>query len=81
MNDIDEFLSVKEFAKLLRIHPNTVRRAIKTGRINALRVGSGKRSDFRIARSEVNRMSMIDLEKIIDNMVVDKLNSKGLVIS
>ena len=71
-----EFFSIKEFALLLRIHANTVRRAIKSGRIGAFKVGSGKKSTYRIPRSEINRIALFDLEdmikKIIDERVRDK---------
>lgn len=67
-----EFHSIKEFAVLLRIHPNTVRRAIKSGRINAFKVGSGKRSTYRIPKSEINRIALFDLEAIIEKMIERK---------
>lgn len=69
-----EFLTVKEYAALLGIHPNTARRSIKTGRISAFKVGSGNRSDYRIPRSEINRMALVDLEKIIEKKVKDHLS-------
>ena len=64
----DELLSVKEFALKLNIHPNTVRRAIKNGHINAFRVGIGSRSSFRIAKSEIYRMALVNLEDLIKEM-------------
>ena len=69
---IDEdkhFLSINEFAILLRIHPNTVRRSIKNGRISAFKVGSGKRGTYRIAKSEINRIALFDLEALIENII------------
>jgi len=66
-----EFLTVKEYAALLSLHPNTVRRSLKTGRISGFKVGSGKRSDYRIPRSEINRMAFLDLEKVVAKMVED----------
>ncbi len=68
-----DFLTIKEFAILIRVHPNTVRRAIKRGRINAFRIGEGDQSPFRIPRAEINRISLLDLEKIIDGIVQRKL--------
>lgn len=69
MESEKEFLTVKEFADLLNIHPNTVRRSIKSGRISAFKIGSGKRSDYRIPRAEINRMCVVDLEKIIEKVI------------
>ncbi len=70
----EEFLTVKEYAKLLGIHPNTVRRSIKTGRLSAFKVGSGKRSNYRISRSEINRMAFADLEKVIEKIINIKMD-------
>jgi excisionase family DNA binding protein len=70
----EDFLSVKEFAAELNIHPNTVRRAIKKGRIHALQVGGMVKSIYRIPRSEINRLAIQDLESIIAKMVEKRLN-------
>ena len=71
----EQFLSVKNFADLVNLHQNTIRRSIKDGRLSAFKIGSGKRAKYRIPRSEINRISMIDLEKIVEKMVQDKLDS------
>lgn len=55
-----DLLSVKEFAEKLRVHPNTVRRGLKSGRIAGLRTGTGKRSTWRIPYSEIARMAAED---------------------
>lgn len=70
--EIKEFYSIKEFAFLLDIHPNTVRRSIKSGRINAFKVGSGKKSSYRIAKSEINRIALFDLEDMIEKIISQK---------
>ena len=66
-----DFYSIKEFAFLLRIHPNTVRRGIKSGRIGAFKVGAGKKSTYRIPKAEINRIALFDLEDMIEK-IIDK---------
>lgn len=73
MSEIKDFFSVIEYAALLNIHPNTVRRSIKMARISAFRVGAGKRSDYRIPRAEISRMAFTDLEKVVQKMVEARL--------
>lgn len=68
-----DFLSIKEFAAILGVHPDTIRRSIRRGRISALRVGGGKRSVFRIPKSETNRMAVCDLEVLISKEVEKRL--------
>lgn len=50
------FLTVEEFAERLKIHPVTVRRAIKQGRIYASRPSAGKKAPYRICESEIERL-------------------------
>lgn len=68
-----DFVSIKEFAAILGVHPDTIRRSIKRGRINAVRVGGGKRTVFRIPKSETNRMAIVDLEALISKEVEKRL--------
>lgn len=49
------WLNTNEVAELLGYHPATVRRWIGDGRIKAKQPG-GKRGDFRVHRSEVDRI-------------------------
>lgn len=65
----EEFLSVIKFAILLDVHPNTIRRLIKNGRISAIRLCVGKRTTYRIAKSEINRLAVVDLEEIIEKII------------
>ena len=76
MNDEKEFYTIMEFADKLRIHPNTVRNAIKKGRIQAFRIGVGSRSDYRIAATEINRICEMDMMKLIEKMIEDKIGDK-----
>lgn len=61
----NEFCSIKEFASLLKVHENTIRRAIKSGRIGGFKVGMGKCSVYRIPRSEINRIALFNLVHMI----------------
>jgi len=76
VQDEQEFLSIKEFASYVRVHENTVRRAIKAGRLNGFKLGKGKNSGYRIPKTEVNRLSILDLEKVIDQLVIKRLEGK-----
>jgi excisionase family DNA binding protein len=52
------FLTVEEFAKKLKLHPASVRRAIKAGTIFAMRPSPGKKAPYRIAESELERLQL-----------------------
>lgn len=69
----NEYLSVKEFASLTRVHYNTVIRAIKSGKLNAVRIGSGKKANFRISRYELNRIALCDLETYVSKIIEEKI--------
>jgi excisionase family DNA binding protein len=53
------FLTVEEFAQRMKMHPGTVRRAIKSGKVYASRVSpTGLKGPFRIAESELERLHL-----------------------
>jgi excisionase family DNA binding protein len=72
----DEILTIKEFAALVKMHYNTIFRAIKKGRINAFRISSGKKAAYRIPKSEINRIGILDLEIYINAIVEKRLKNE-----
>lgn len=58
------YLSVKEMSRLVGMHPNTIRKAIKNGKLSHIQLGEGKNSHFRIPRSELERLALVDLKEI-----------------
>lgn len=70
------FFTVIEFAEKLRVHPNTIRRAIQKGRIQAFRTGEGEKSSYRIPSTEVKRLCELDMSKLIEEIVERKLEEK-----
>jgi len=72
MTEEQNFYSVPEFAKKLGVHPQTVRKAVKNGRINGFRVGDGQ-SRFRIPASEIQRLGMFDLKEVIKKIKAEDL--------
>lgn len=37
---LDQFYTIKEVAKILKVHDTTIRRAIKQGRLKAFKIGT-----------------------------------------
>jgi excisionase family DNA binding protein len=73
-----DFLSIKEFAAIMRVHPDTIRRAIKRGRISVVRFGGIKRAIYRIAASEADRMALCDMEKMVEQIIQKRLDNKSV---
>lgn len=69
-----DFYTINEFAAKLRVCHQTIRRAIRAGRINAFRVGSTEKSALRIPHSEINRLGVVDLQKLIKQLIIDGKN-------
>ena len=53
-----EFITVAEFARRLKMHPGSVRRAIREGRIFAMKISNGKKAHHRISESEIERLHL-----------------------
>lgn len=66
--NMKSFYSIQEFAQELSVSTDTIRRAIKNGRISAIRVGSSKKGAFRIAYSEIDRLSKVELQDIVKRL-------------
>lgn len=65
----NEFYTVEEVSKILKVHKNTVRSAIKKGRIQAFRAGYGTRSHYRISKDEISRIQIMDFETTMKNII------------
>lgn len=52
----EQTYTVKQVSELLQVHPLTVIRWIKKGQLAGLKVG-GKKSHYRIAKAEVDRLT------------------------
>lgn len=61
---MSEFLTIQEYAKRVKVHPDTVRKAIRCGYINAFRATSGKKAPFRIPMTEIERLMIMRMERI-----------------
>ena len=61
----EAYISINEFARYMRVHHNTVRRAIRNKKLQAVNVGSGDRKIWRIPISEIHRLTEFDLASMI----------------
>lgn len=52
------FLTVEEFANILKLSPGSVRRSIREGKIFACRPTGSKRGPLRISESEIERLHL-----------------------
>ncbi len=55
------YFTVEEFAKKIKMCGHTVRKAIKTGKLHAIRPGIGKKSAYRIPESELERLQIMSM--------------------
>lgn len=76
MIDEKHFLTVDEFAEKIRVHPNTVRRGIKAGRIQAFRTSDGIKGSYRIPNTEIERLCELDMSKLIKEIVREELEKR-----
>jgi len=78
MDKEEDFYTVMEFSNKLRIHPNTVRKLVKSGKIQSFRIGEGPRSDYRIPKTEISRICEFDMMKLIERMIDEKMEKKNV---
>lgn len=64
----DKYYTVEEFAKILKIGPQSIRRAIRAGRIHGFRVSIGKKAAYRIAETEFDRIALMSYQETINNI-------------
>ncbi len=57
---MEDFLTVKEVANILRVSESTVRNYIKQGIIKAIKFGSNRRATVRIPKTEVEKFYSMD---------------------
>jgi len=69
MLPMNEYLTIKEFAAILNVHPHTVRRSIKSGKLQCVRIGIGKNAGYRIPRSEFDRVSLFNLKDMVKQIL------------
>jgi len=60
----NDFLSILEFAKELNVHPNTIYKAVKSGRLHGFRISEGKKAAWRIPRTEITRLATDDFRRL-----------------
>ena len=73
---IQSFYSIKEFAIVLAVHPNTIRKAIKNGRIFGFRVDSGSKASYRIPHTEINRLATKEYHDILYKISLEKVKNE-----
>ena len=56
-----EYFTIEEFSKKIKMCDSTIRKAIKMGKIHAIRPGLGKKSPYRIPESELERLQIMSM--------------------
>jgi len=63
-----EFYSVEEFAKVFEVSYWMIIEAIRQGRVRAFKITTGKRSPYRIHKSEILRVQFDGIHEINEKM-------------
>lgn len=66
-----QYFTVKEFAALVKVSPLSIRRAIKEGRISAIRIGSSKNAEYRIPATQIDRLLVLTEQELKKDMEVE----------
>lgn len=53
---LEKFYTVKKFAELLEVHPNTIRRMIKNERLHPINTGSKDKPNYKIPEDDLLRL-------------------------
>ena len=53
---MDETYTINEVAKILKYNPETIRRLIREGKINAFRIGMNSKFPYRISAKEIEKL-------------------------
>ncbi len=61
-SEFSELLTIKEAAKLINVHPNTLRNWEREGKIQAVRIGS--RRDRRYAKNVIWQMCQVTISPL-----------------
>lgn len=72
IKNIKDFYTIDEFAQKLDVHPNTVRRSIKNGKLCAFKFGTNKKASYRIPHSEIDRIMMFDLKNLVIKLIEEE---------
>lgn len=65
---MDTMYTVREAAEILSYTPETIRRFIRMGRIEAFKIGLGPKAEYRISESELQRVQQINTEEHFRNI-------------
>jgi hypothetical protein len=76
MECINHYLTIIVFASRTSLHPNTIRRLIKIGKLNAIDMGTAGKKIYRIPESEIERMGKINLKEVLKNVREEDLDVK-----
>src|SRR5690242_14728787 len=66
---VQKFLTIKELASILKCDRTTIGRALRSGKIQGFKIGSGVKSSWRILETEIARMQEFDLQQLIETEV------------
>lgn len=69
---IEEYLTINETARKLKVHPNTIRNAIKKGWILGVRLKDKPNSHWRIPAGELTRIGRWGLKQAYEALMEEE---------